>query len=648
MGKNGQHRFQRIIDLWQDSKLELLLVGLVAAVAIYIVASWIQRVQQRHGSRTMVRTVVDSEELILQLTPRLKGLNQGILNLQLPDHHGYPLLDTQIDVIDLESGAVPGMDTQQMGTIGMASGRWPVQVEGREIPSKQLDMWGGLLDTVDYFDHAKFYIVRGNFSPTDPNVFRTDVGFVGLAFLKNGKWRAVKAKQEVQWRYGASAPTDTEQPPDWRIFAWHLKSLQITDSKRLWFEETLDHALPDYEQRRHARKSHHVDYVIGLARNGVAPLANDKHRRYFEQNANGQHPGLSVADVDNDGWDDLYVMSRWGRNQLLHNQGDGTFIERAAQLGLDINGVSSSGIFADFDNDGDKDLMLGRTLERSMYLVNEAGRFVDRSAELVTIPLPYLVTSVSAADYNGDGLLDVYLSTYGLPGGPEQVQHWAREFLSEKEADILMARLDDPNVDNDRFINRIGPPNKLLVNRGEGRFEVAPENDQVSLGYNSFQATWADFDKDGDPDLYVSNDFAPDYFLRNDGAGGFSDITTEAGGNTMRGFGMGASWGDYDNDGHQDLYISNMYSKAGMRIIAQIPDLDSRFQRSADGNRLYRGLGNRFELVSGSQPPAMLVTQAGWSWGGQFMDIDNDGFLDIYVTSGYDTIPDEVATDVDL
>jgi len=235
-----------------------------------------------------------------------------------------------------------------------------------------------------------------------------------------------------------------------------------------------------------------------------------------------------------------------------------------------------------------------------------------------------------------------------LPGGPEQVQHWAREFLSKKEADILMARLDDPNVDNDRFINRIGPPNKLLVNRGEGRFEVAPENEQVSLGYNSFQATWADFDKDGDPDLYVSNDFAPDYFLRNDGAGGFSDITTEAGGNTMRGFGMGASWGDYDNDGHQDLYISNMYSKAGMRIIAQIPDLDSRFQRSADGNRLYRGLGNRFELVSGSQPPAMLVTQAGWSWGGQFMDIDNDGFLDIYVTSGYDTIPDEVATDVDL
>lgn len=116
----------------------------------------------------------------------------------------------------------------------------------------------------------------------------------------------------------------------------------------------------------------------------------------------------------------------------------------------------------------------------------------------------------------------------------------------------------------------------------------------------------------------------------------------------MRGFGMGASWGDYDNDGQQDLYVSNMYSKAGMRITGQISGLDVRFRQSADGNRLYRHCGDHFKLVSANNPPGLLVTQAGWSWGGQFVDVDNDGFLDIYVTSGYYTVPDAIASEVDL
>ena len=188
----------------------------------------------------------------------------------------------------------------------------------------------------------------------------------------------------------------------------------------------------------------------------------------------------------------------------------------------------------------------------------------------------------------------------------------------------------------------------LLVNRGGGRFELAPENATVGLWRNSLQATWGDYDQDGDPDLFVANDWAPSNLLRNDGAAGFTDVTAEAGA-TWFGFAMGASWGDYDNDGREDMYVSNMYSKAGRRIVAKVPGIQKRFAESAAGNWLYHQVeGGRFEQVAGLDPPAMTVMKAGWSWGGRWTDFDNDGFLDLYVLSGYFTAPKELSSELDL
>jgi hypothetical protein len=135
--------------------------------------------------------------------------------------------------------------------------------------------------------------------------------------------------------------------------------------------------------------------------------------------------------------------------------------------------------------------------------------------------------------------------------------------------------------------------------------------------------------------------------LRNDGERGFKDVTTETGTADI-GFGMGVTWGDYDNDGRQDLYVTNMYSKAGRRITAQIEGLDPRFAQMARGNSLFRNTSGRFEKVSGLEPPALLVESAGWSWGSQFLDLNNDGFLDIYALSGFYTAPEEAALPVDL
>ena len=94
--------------------------------------------------------------------------------------------------------------------------------------------------------------------------------------------------------------------------------------------------------------------------------------------------------------------------------------------------------------------------------------------------------------------------------------------------------------------------------------------------------------------------------------------------------------------------MTNMFSKAGRRITAQIAALDPRLTQLARGNSLLRNDGGRFRKVSGMQPPALLVEKVGWSWGAQFLDFDNDGFLDLYAPSGYYTAPSEVEIPLDL
>src|SRR5690606_28620131 len=128
--------------------------------------------------------------------------------------------------------------------------------------------------------------------------------------------------------------------------------------------------------------------------------------------------------------------------------------------------------------------------------------------------------------------------------------------LSKEDSAELLRR---HSTEHRSLINQVGPPNMLLVNQGGGRFEQSHFQSQVAIWRNSFQASWSDYDNDGDPDLYVTNDFAPDQFFRNDGATGFVDITLAAGLKKLN-FGMGVSWGDYDNDQQLDLYLSNMYS----------------------------------------------------------------------------------------
>jgi hypothetical protein len=259
-------------------------------------------------------------------------------------------------------------------------------------------------------------------------------------------------------------------------------------------------------------------------------------------------------------------------------------------------------------------------------------------------------------DVNNDGLLDVYFSTYAasmigirlakmdsrgsrlrnLFGGTDGV---LPEFLSPDQDSELLERAKSKS--SQRISQRVGPPNVLFVNQGDGRLELA-EAPALEGWRNTFQTTWADYDDDGDVDAYLANDFGFNNLVRNEGGLSFTDITEESGTADL-GFGMGASWGDYDEDGRQDLYVTNMYSKAGRRIARLAGELAADGAPMARGNTLFRSTSESFERVSGLEPPALLVEKGGWGWAGQFVDVDNDCDLDIFSLSGYYSAPDQVA-----
>jgi len=332
--------------------------------------------------------------------------------------------------------------------------------------------------------------------------------------------------------------------------------------------------------------------------------------------------GISAGDVDNDGWDEIFVAQPGGLpNRLYKRRDDGTFEDiTASSPDLAVLDDTTGALFLDLRNIGVQDLVVLTVSGPLLFLNDGRGRFRYREGAFRARTEPKgTFTGLAAADYDRDGKLDLYLCTYVY-------------FQSEDQYRYPVPYHDAQN----------GPPNFLFRNAltadGGGYFEDVTE--PAGLGQNnnrySFAPAWCDFDGDGWPDLYVANDFGRNNLYKNE-KGKFRDIAEEAGVVDL-GPGMSAAWFDFDGDGLADLYVSNMWTPAGIRVIHEPAfrpvardGLLEAYRRHSKGSSLFRNRGDgTFEEVGAREH----VEMARWSWSADGIDFDNDGVPEIYATAG--------------
>jgi hypothetical protein len=336
--------------------------------------------------------------------------------------------------------------------------------------------------------------------------------------------------------------------------------------------------------------------------------------------------GIAVADVDGDGLEDIYFLNQLGGNQLWKNLGGGKFRNITKEAGVALaNRISVAASFADIDNDGDQDLFVTTVEGGNVLFENDGqGHFKDISK---SAGVDFVGHSSGAVffDYDNDGLLDLYVCNVG------------RYTTSEKGRGGAPVGLPDAfsgHLHPDRAENGI-----LYRNLGHNKFENV--TDKVGLGPAGWSgdASFADLNGDGFPDLYTLNMQGPSHYYENAGGKKFVDKTAEVFPRTSWGA-MGIKFFDFDNDGRPDLFITDMHSDMSEEVGPEREKLKSRMQWTGDflqggaetfifGNAFYRNLGGgRFEEISDR-----VGAENYWPWGLSVGDLNADGWQDAFIAA---------------
>lgn len=334
--------------------------------------------------------------------------------------------------------------------------------------------------------------------------------------------------------------------------------------------------------------------LVQADRRGVAPFTLEAQQRgllftmmNFPQQTGFYGFGCGFADLDSDGDSDVVIVGGAAWIVGIFENQNGTFVNRSATSGLPPLGALSGLASADYDGDGDMDLFLSRVLEAPVLLRNNGNFTFSDVTELAGIDVYSARIGKGACwgDYNGDGWVDLYVCNYlHISGG---------EHASE---------------------------NYLYRNNGDGTFTDVATEVGVNSDSPSFEAVWTDFDRDGDLDLYLSNDrgttpgFPGNELFRNDG-GVFTEIGAKSGTNVKLNS-MGLACGDFNADGFVDFYVTNT---SGPQLA---PEHAFPLLLSQGATQTFQSE----ELKWGVAHPSVY-----WAWGAFFFDWNNDRHLDLYV-----------------
>jgi hypothetical protein len=338
-------------------------------------------------------------------------------------------------------------------------------------------------------------------------------------------------------------------------------------------------------------------------------------RRFLETTGSG----ACWLDYDGDGKLDVYLVQNGplpgaagfgsGGNRLYRNLGGGKFQDVTTGAGVSGRGYGQGCSVGDLDNDGDPDLFVTAYGRNLLYRNNGAGTFTDVATASGLGAPPGWSTSASFADYDGDGRLDLY------------VGHYCAYRVGEDPRCPLA-----PHVDSycrpDQFRGESG---RLYHNEGAGKFrDVTQAAGVLRADGKNLGVIWGDYDEDGRPDLFVANDNRPNLLFHNLGNSRFEEVAMTLGvalaedGRAMAG--MGVEFGDYDNDRHLDLMVTNY---------------------AGESNALWRNPGQGMFLdvsaTSGVGPPSVPLL----GFGVTFLDADRDGDRDLAVANGH--VQDNVA-----
>jgi hypothetical protein len=369
--------------------------------------------------------------------------------------------------------------------------------------------------------------------------------------------------------------------------------------------------------------------------------------------------GVYLCDYNRDGLLDILVADL---NCIALYKGlpGGKFVDVTLETGLpwkllNPTGPNLAAAFVDLDGDGWEDLILNKQIYR-----NEQGRRFTDVTSRSNLSLQGDISGFAIADYDRDGRLDLYVARLG----PSRASSWLDGKCGGQGGNLLFR------------------------NKGDWQFEeVAAASGATGGDRSTFSAVWFDANNDGWPDLYVINEFGSGVLLLNQGNGTFREQVLVSGPGDFGS--MGVTAGDIDNDGNVDLYVANMYSKAGSRVIGNLApgtyadSLTATLRSFVAGSQLHRNLGARGQVsassrqwaVGGEQQavggehnegtdrfgtdsrhrdvvaprptvhslqlifeqlgPKYQVSAVGWAYGPALVDLDNDGWLDLYATAGF-------------